>query len=174
MRVYRREGLWRIERGDFRAELDTRERRGRIRQTANPYSIDTLLRIVHTLALAPQGGLLLHAASVVRRGRALVFAGASGAGKTTLSRLAPNGTAVLTDEVSYVRRDGEGYRPRAGWLACRWAARHTPRVPAVPAKHQPSLATWLANLTGHHHERLPSDRAGDGNQYQPICAALRI
>ena len=121
VRVYRREGAWRIERGDFRAVLDPQARRGRIRQTANPYSIDTLLRIVHTLALAPEGGLLLHAASVVHDGRALVFAGASGAGKTTLSRLAPEGTAVLTDEVSYVRREGNGYvahgTPFAGELA---------------------------------------------------------
>jgi hypothetical protein len=121
VRVYRREGLWRIERGDFRAVLDAREGRGRIRQTSNPYSIDTLLRIVHTLALAPRGGLLLHAASVVRNGRALVFTGKSGAGKTTLSRLAPPDAAVLTDEVSYVRRDGESYvahgTPFAGELA---------------------------------------------------------
>ena len=121
VRVYRSEGSWRIERGDFRAVLDPRARRGSIRQTANPYSIDTLLRIVHTLALAPEGGVLLHAASVVRNGRALVFAGASGAGKTTLSRLAPHGTAVLTDEVSYVRREGSGYlahgTPFAGELA---------------------------------------------------------
>ena len=121
VRVYRRDGDWRIERGDFRAVLDPRARRGRIRQTANPYSIDTLLRIVHTLALAPEGGLLLHAASAVHRDRALVFAGASGAGKTTLSRLAPGGAAVLTDEVSYVRREGEGYvahgTPFAGELA---------------------------------------------------------
>ena len=121
VRVYRQEGAWRIERGDFRAILDPRARRGRIRQSANPYSIDTLLRIVHTLALAPEGGLLMHAASVVRDGRAMLFTGASGAGKTTLSRLAPAGTAVLTDEISYVRCDGAEYAahgtPFAGELA---------------------------------------------------------
>lgn len=122
VRVYRGEGgEWRIERGDFRAVLDPRARRGHIRQTANPYSIDSVLRIVHTLALAPEGGVLMHAASVVRGGRALVFAGASGAGKTTLARLAPPGVAVLSDEVSYVRREGPGYvahgTPFAGELA---------------------------------------------------------
>ena len=121
VRVYRRDGLWRIERGDFRAELDSRARRGRIQQTANPYSIDTLLRIVHTLALAPEGGLLMHAASVAWKGRTFVFAGKSGAGKTTLSRLAPPDVAVLSDEVSYVRREGAGYAgygtPFAGELA---------------------------------------------------------
>ncbi|MGA9811278.1 MAG: hypothetical protein WBQ64_00795, partial [Terriglobales bacterium] len=56
-------------------------------------------------------------------GRAFLFSGVSGAGKTTISRLAPPDVTLLTDEVSYVRRsdlDG-GYRacgtPFAGELA---------------------------------------------------------
>ena len=44
--------------------------RGRIRQSPNPYSIDAVLRIVHTLVLAREGGFLVHAASAVRNGRA--------------------------------------------------------------------------------------------------------
>jgi hypothetical protein len=119
--VFRDGREWRIERGDFRAVLDARARRGRIRQEPNPYSIDSLLRIVHTLALAPEGGVLMHAASVVKDGRALVFAGASGAGKTTIASLAPQGVQVLSDEVSYVRPAGDGYiahgTPFAGELA---------------------------------------------------------
>lgn len=121
VRVYRSEGEWRIERGDFRASLDPVVRRGRIRQSENPYSIDTVLRIVHTLALAAEGGLLLHAASAIVDGRANLFAGASGAGKTTLSRLAPPGARLLSDEISYVRRTPGGYdahgTPFAGELA---------------------------------------------------------
>ena len=121
VRVYRSNGQWRLERGDFRAEWDPAARQGRIRQSANPYSIDTVLRIVHTLVLARQGGFLLHAASAVRNGKAFVFAGASGAGKTTLSRLAPGDADVLSDEISYVRREAGGYyaygTPFAGELA---------------------------------------------------------
>jgi len=121
VRVYRREGRWHLERGDFCAEWDPAGRRGHIRQTANPYSIDTVLRIVHTLALAREGGFLMHAASAVRNGRAFVFAGISGAGKTTISRLAPPDVRLLTDEVSYVRREADGYyaygTPFAGELA---------------------------------------------------------
>ena len=33
----------------------------------------------------------------------------SGAGKTTISHLAPPDVCLLTDEISYIRRDGEGY-----------------------------------------------------------------
>lgn len=120
-RVYRRDGHWLIERGDFRAAFDPVARRGRIRQSANPYSIDSVLRIVHTLALAREGGFLMHAASAVREDEAFLFAGVSGAGKTTLSRLAPPDATLLSDEISYVRRQAGGYHaygtPFAGELA---------------------------------------------------------
>ncbi len=119
--VHRQGGSWSIQRGDFRAECDPASRTGNIQQSANPYSIDSVLRIVHTLLLARQGGFLLHAASAIKNGRAFLFSGLSGAGKTTISRLAPPEVTLLTDEVSYVRPEGDGYRafgtPFAGELA---------------------------------------------------------
>ncbi len=116
-----REGRWLMQRGDFRAEWDPGTRRGHIRQSANPYSIDAVLRIVHTLLLARQGGFLIHSASAIRNGKAFLFAGISGAGKTTISRLAPADATLLTDEISYVRKAEDGYlafgTPFAGELA---------------------------------------------------------
>jgi hypothetical protein len=117
-----RSGLgWLLERGDFRADWDLQSRAGHIYQSANPYSLDTVLRIVHSLVLADQGGFLLHASSALRSGRGFLFAGISGAGKTTVARLAPADATVLTDEISYIRRHGDGYRaygtPFAGELA---------------------------------------------------------
>jgi hypothetical protein len=38
-----------------------------------------------------------------------LFAGVSGAGKTTISRLAPSDATLLTDEISYLRREGDQY-----------------------------------------------------------------
>ena len=119
--VRMRDGSWRLRRGDFQAEWDPRAGRGTIRQSANPYSIDSVLRIVHTLLLAKSGGFLLHAASAIRNEQAFLFSGESGAGKTTISRLAPEDAVLLTDEISYVRRDGQNYEacgtPFAGELA---------------------------------------------------------
>ncbi len=50
-----------------------------------------------------------------------LFSGVSGAGKTTISRLAPPDVILLTDEVSYVRREATDYHacgtPFAGELA---------------------------------------------------------
>ena len=63
----------------------------------------------------------VHGASAIRNGKAFLFSGISGAGKTTISRLAPHDTTVLTDEISYVRFHGGSYRacgtPFAGELA---------------------------------------------------------
>jgi hypothetical protein len=121
VRVDRQGDTWRLRRGDFRAQWNPGAGRGRIRQSANPYSIDSVLRIVHTLILAQEGGFLLHSAGAIRNGRAFLFSGVSGAGKTTISRLAPPDVTLLTDEVSYVRRGDGDYRacgtPFAGELA---------------------------------------------------------
>ncbi len=100
---------WRMKRGDFHASWNPKERCGQIAQSANPYSIDSVLRIIHTLMLAPEGGFLLHASSAVRNGKAFLFSGVSEAGKTTIARLAPEDVTLLTDEVSYVRKTDGGY-----------------------------------------------------------------
>jgi hypothetical protein len=112
---------WRLRRGDFEAEWSVRERRGWIRQTLSPYAVDSVLRIVHTLVLAGDGGFLLHASSAIREGRAFLFTGPSGSGKSTIVKVAPPDVVVLTDEISYVRADGDGYvaygTPFAGELS---------------------------------------------------------
>jgi hypothetical protein len=121
VRVEMQDGTWRLRRGDFRAQWNPDAGRGHIRQSANPYSIDSILRIVHTLILAREGGFLLHSAGAIRNRRAFLFSGVSGAGKTTISRLAPPDVTLLTDEVSYIRRVDLGYHacgtPFAGELA---------------------------------------------------------
>ena len=116
VRVTQHLGHWSLEAGDFHAEWTPALRSGHIRQTANPYSIDAVLRIVHTLVLARQGGFLMHSASAIRNGKAFLFAGVSEAGKTTISRLAPPDATLLTDEISYVRRNDPSKRD-AGYTA---------------------------------------------------------
>jgi len=103
VRVRREGDEWLLQRGDFHARWDPRSGRGSVRQDANPYSLDSVLRIVHSLILAERGGFLLHSASAICDGRAYLFSGVSGAGKTTMTRLAPAAITLLTDEISYVR-----------------------------------------------------------------------
>ncbi len=114
-------GEWLLSWGELRARWSPVTSQGRIRQSCNPYSIDCVIRIVHSLILARRGGFLVHAASAIRNGKAFLFSGVSGAGKTTISRLAPPDATLLSDEISYVRRERDGYAacgtPFAGELA---------------------------------------------------------
>lgn len=71
----------------------------------NEYLLDSLLRVLLSQKLLDASGFLLHACTVVRDGRAYVFTGRSGAGKSTIARHAPQG-AALTDEISLIRRLG--------------------------------------------------------------------
>jgi hypothetical protein len=122
VRVRRDGEEWLLERGDFFARWDPRTGKGMVRQNANPYSLDSVLRILHSLILARRGGFLLHAASAICDGRAFLFSGVSGAGKTTMTRIATPDVTLLTDEISYIRPDKRGdYQafgtPFAGELA---------------------------------------------------------
>jgi len=89
VRVRRDGKLWLFERGDFQARWDPFTGRGHVRQNPNPYALDSVLRILHSLVLTARGGFLLHAASAICDGQAYLFSGVSGAGKTTITRLAP-------------------------------------------------------------------------------------
>jgi hypothetical protein len=102
-------GIWIMERGDFKARYDPVRRSGTVRQSASRQSIDSVIRIIHTLALAPGHGFLLHAASAIRGDKAFLFAGPSGAGKTTIASLAPADADLLSDEVSYIRKFESGF-----------------------------------------------------------------
>ena len=97
-----------VTRSDVRGTISMTDRRA----TASLYAADELpldafIRVLFSLALIEHGGLLVHAASLVRDGRAYLFPGRSGAGKTTLARMAPDAT-LLSDELSLVR-DGRAW-----------------------------------------------------------------
>jgi hypothetical protein len=75
----------------------------------NAYALDSLLRVLLSWVLLRHSGFLLHGATVVRNGRAYVFTGGSGAGKSTVASLSPPGS-VLTDEISLLRRENGEWR----------------------------------------------------------------
>jgi hypothetical protein len=105
-----RPGRFVVTRADFAGIVDLAIRRARVTlRQVNEYSIDSFLRILYSLALLEARGLVMHAASLVRNGRARVFAGKSGSGKTTVARLSTDAT-LLSDELSIVRMTDEGAR----------------------------------------------------------------
>ncbi len=109
----------RAEKGEFSYLLDDAKlilgpRGAEFHGVRHEYALDSLLRILLTMVLLPQRGFLLHGATVVRDGRAYIFFGRSGAGKSTVASLSPEGS-VLTDEISLVRYSNG-----------RWQAHGTP------------------------------------------------
>jgi hypothetical protein len=75
----------------------------------NQYALDSMIRVFLTWKLLNHNGFLLHAATVIRNGKAYIFTGRSGAGKSTVASLSPEGS-VLTDEISLLRRENGVWR----------------------------------------------------------------
>ncbi len=63
--------------------------------------VENFLRVLTASYVLARGGFLLHAAVIVRRGRAYLFFGPSGSGKTTVTHLSP-GDLVLSDDLALV------------------------------------------------------------------------
>ena len=88
------------------------------------YPLDQLLLMYF---LATRRGLLLHAAGMVRRGGSFLFAGASGAGKSTISGLLARARAgrILSDERMIVREiDGKMIAFGTPWAGTAGIARN--------------------------------------------------
>lgn len=71
--------------------------------------IENFLRVLYARLCLGAGGLLLHAAGIVRDEAGFVFFGPSGSGKTTSARLSLEHT-VLSDDLVIVKIDGDGVR----------------------------------------------------------------
>lgn len=82
-----------LARGDYEPELR---------------AIENYLRCALAWRAAALGGALVHAASVVRNGKAYLFYGESGAGKSTLSAVNTRGRVVSDDLTLVLPRQGGG------------------------------------------------------------------
>jgi hypothetical protein len=69
----------------------------------NPYSFDSILRVLWAYFLNRDGGALIHACGVRRDGVGVLFPGVSGTGKSTLARKLEDPRDVLSDEIIPVR-----------------------------------------------------------------------
>lgn len=75
------------------------------------HGLNSALMLCYLLAVAPLDTLLLHASAVVNKGKAYLFLGRSGTGKSTHSRLwvqVMAGTRLLNDDHPIIRIDSQG------------------------------------------------------------------
>ncbi|MBI4304241.1 MAG: hypothetical protein HY665_07910 [Chloroflexi bacterium] len=93
----------------FVAVVNVLSKKALVKLWNSEFSFDNFLRILYSLILVKEGGLLLHASSVSDGGRGRVFFGPSGSGKTTIAQLS-GGRTVLTDELALIRPRDSGYR----------------------------------------------------------------
>jgi hypothetical protein len=100
---------FRFERRDFHMSVDKAARTLTGACAPNMYSFDSCLRVFISTYVLDLDGLMIHGASAAENGKAQLFFGVSGAGKTTTARLsAPR--PVLSDELTIVKRVGDGYK----------------------------------------------------------------
>jgi len=92
-----------MSRSDFSSEFDVAGNRGTLKVHEAIYSFDAFYRVFYTWLMLKRGGFMLHASSVIRKGRGYIFTGASGSGKSTISGLSPE-TTLLSDELTAVMK----------------------------------------------------------------------
>lgn len=91
------------------------------------------INVALSLLLPRRGGLLMHAAAVAVGGRAIVFPGISGTGKSTASAAVPGGIRLAEDRC-VLARDGDS-----------WVVQSIPTGPAIYEPQQ-AVAMPLAGL----------------------------
>lgn len=74
--------------------------------------VEYFLRVIYALLAFQRGGLLFHAAGIVRNGRGYLFFGHSGSGKTTVARLSAD-DVVLNDDLVLLMPAEDGWRAYA-------------------------------------------------------------
>ncbi len=121
----------------FEGEIDLQSGRAFLSlASSDPFAdLDYFLRVVYALLLFRAGGLLFHAAGILRRGAVYLFFGHSGSGKSTIARLSLQ-DVVLNDDLVGVLPGS------AGWV-----------VHATPFG-DPALRTALRSATGPRQGKL--------------------
>jgi hypothetical protein len=113
--------------------------------------IDYFLRAVFGLLAFDAGGVLFHAAGVVRNGHACLFFGHSGSGKTTVARLSPDALVLNDDLVVLMPSNG-------GWMVHAtpfW----NPTQLGRPEATQAPLAAMLRLVQSHQVMLEPMSQA---------------
>jgi hypothetical protein len=141
------EGGWRFVYDTFVADVRADADGAEVTCLQSAYAVDTFLRALLALYLPQHSGVMLHACAVHHQGHGYLFAGRSGAGKSTVARLLSDQVEVLSDEVVAVRRVGGVWQvyatPFWGEFARAGANRRAPLHSIYLLKHASQHRTEL-------------------------------
>ena len=152
-RVAWSEGRLLLKHGAFEAVIDAAAGTARVwRHGDDPTGLVTALRTALSARLPLEGGLLVHAAALERRGKALVCFGPSGIGKSTLAERSP--WRVIADELAAVlpRRDGGSRRVSGAAFAAAGPVGQAPH-------EQPPLECLVELVQGPRFRLEPLERS---------------
>lgn len=147
------DGVINVEHRDFVGVLSVEGDHMVVVHPRHMLAVENALRVLYALLLVRNGGVLLHAAGVVREPGASVLFGRSGSGKTTVARMA-RGRALLGDDLVALRRT------HRGWVACS-----TP-FGGEHARTRRNRAAGLSELLRLRH--------GDHFEARPMAAARGV
>lgn len=72
-------------------------------------ALEYMLRVIASVLAIKKGGFMIHAGGVIHHRKGLVFVGKSGAGKTTITGLAPERVQVLNDDLNIILPKGDSW-----------------------------------------------------------------
>lgn len=131
--------------------LDLARGVGRL-EIAPDTEVENFLRVLYAHLCLRDGGLLVHAAGILRGNQGYVFFGPSGSGKTTITTLAlEQGYTALSDDLVIIKKQGEAY--------CVYGAPFRGEMPAAPRTNRSARLEGifcLAKDTQHHIVNLPA------------------
>jgi len=104
---------------------------GQFRIAANQHSLEAAVRVSLSVAAVRHNTIILHASAVEHRGSAWVFAGKSGAGKSTISSIVGRlpGVQKLSDELLLLRVTKDGVVAFVSPFLCSRDLPHGRQVP---------------------------------------------
>jgi len=98
-------GVW--EKDRHRARVEQRASDFETEEKIPDYACDSFVRVILCHHLLDRGALLVHSAGIARGDDGYVFAGRSGAGKSTVARLSADMSRILADDVTIVSPHGQ-------------------------------------------------------------------
>jgi len=117
--------------------------------------LENLLRVYYAWRAIDRQGFLIHAASVVCGGRAYVFFGHSEAGKTTVAEASLDRGEVLSDDLTLLTLEPEGYRAHS----VPFRGRYREQVVAARRTYPVAGLFHLVRAGRNQVTRLPHVRA---------------
>lgn len=143
----------------FAPSGDTEPVRGQFRVGPSKNSLEAVIRIAISVALPRRGGLLMHASAIELAGEAHIFAGVSGAGKSTISAMLAESLSActrLSDELLILAPADEAHPGESA----RMAVHVTPFIGGHGLPHgrrAPARALYFLHQAPYH-KRLAMSR----------------